>query len=86
MCGGAEELKGSGVESNSTGGGFYRLGAGLWWGWCRRARGLAIGGQCGGATGGNAIRASRKRNGAGEGHVDAWKLAVCDARRAFDGK
>ena len=48
--------------------------------------GHAIGGQCGGATGGNAVRAIRKRNGVGEGHIDARKLAVYDARRAFDGK
>ena len=85
-CGGVGELQRIGVESSGVGGGFYRLGAGLRWEWCRRARELAIGGQCGGATDGNAVRARRKRNGAGEGHVVAQKLVVYDARRAFDRK
>ena len=42
VCGGAEELKGSGVGSNGAGGGFYRLGTGLRWGLCRRAGGSPL--------------------------------------------
>ena len=39
--------------------------------------GHAIGGQCGGATDGRAIRASERENGRETSHVELLELAVC---------
>ena len=47
--------------------------------------GHAIGGQCGGATDGNAVKANERRNGGETSHVELRKLAVCDVRGVLDG-
>ena len=47
--------------------------------------GNAIGGQCGGATGGNVVRANEGRNGGETSHVELRELAVCDVRGVLDG-
>ena len=47
--------------------------------------GHAIGGQCGGATDGNAVRANGVGNGGETGHVELWELTVCDVREVLDG-
>ena len=64
--------------------GFYSRGAVH----CGRGVGVelghAIGGQCGGATDGNAYRANERRNGGDTSHVELRKLAVCDVYRVFD--
>ena len=65
--------------------GFYSRGA------VHRGRGVgvelghAIGGSCGGATDGNAVRANERRNGGETSHVELWELAVCDVREVLDG-
>ena len=47
--------------------------------------GHAIGGQCGGATDGSAIRASEKGNGGETSHVELLELAVCDICGVLNG-
>ena len=65
--------------------GFYSRGA------VHRGRGVgvelghAIGGQCGGATDDNAVRANERRTGGEVGHVELRKLAVCDVHGVLDG-
>ena len=47
--------------------------------------GHAIGGQCGGATDGSAVRASERGNGGEMSHVELLGLTVCDVYGVFDG-
>ena len=47
--------------------------------------GHAIGGQYGGATDDNAIRANERRNGGETGHVELWELTVCNVHGVLDG-
>ena len=44
----------------------------------------AIGRQCGGATGGNAVRENDGRNGGETGHIELRELAVCDVHEVLD--
>ena len=65
--------------------GFYSRGA------VHRGRGVgvelghAIGGQCGGAKDGNAVRENERRNGGETSHVELQELTVCNVRRVLDG-
>ena len=47
--------------------------------------GHAIGGQCGGATDGSAIRASERGNGGESSHVELLELAVYNICGVLDG-
>ena len=47
--------------------------------------GHAIGGQCGGATDGSAVRASERGNGRESSHVELLELAVCDVCEVLNG-
>ena len=47
--------------------------------------GHAIGGQCGGATDGSAVRARERGNGGETSHVELLELAVCDVFGVLDG-
>ena len=65
--------------------GFYSCGA-VHRGWGVGVElGHAIGGQCGGATDGKAVRANERRNGGETSHVELRKVAVCDVRGVLDG-
>ena len=65
--------------------GFYSRGAvHRGWGVGGGAR-AAIGGQGGGATDGNVIRANEGRNGGETSHVELWELDICDVREVLDG-
>ena len=47
--------------------------------------GHAIGGQCGGATDGSAVRASERENDVETSHVELLELAVCKVCVVLDG-
>ena len=52
---------------------------------CRGGAWAAIGGQCGGATDGSAVRASERENGGETSHVELLELAVYNVCGVLDG-